>query len=54
MTRLGLLFGWAVMFSVLAGWLIVTSARFDEPAEAGMSTQAAALPADGDPGPPWC
>jgi hypothetical protein len=44
------IFVWAILFSILAGWVIVSSARFDgEDAPTAMSTQAGALPADADP-----
>jgi hypothetical protein len=42
-------FVWAIMFSILAGWLVVRAHRFDGDAPAGMATQQADLPADADP-----
>jgi hypothetical protein len=42
-------FVWAIMFSILAGWLVVRAHRFDGDAPAGMATQQAELPADADP-----
>jgi hypothetical protein len=46
-----IIFAWAVLFSVLAGWLIVSSKRFDDGADAptGMSSQTVVLSADADP-----
>ena len=43
------IFVWAIMFSILTGWLIVSAHRFDDDAAMGMSTQQAALPAGADP-----
>jgi hypothetical protein len=45
------IFAWAILFSLLAGWLIVSSKRFDgdAAAPAGMASQTAALSADADP-----
>jgi hypothetical protein len=42
-------FIWAIIFSIVTGWLIVSAHRFDEEPAAGMSTQQAALPPDVDP-----
>ena len=42
------IFAWAIMFSILAGWLIVSSKRFDGDADAatGISSETAVLSAD--------
>ncbi|HZF34937.1 MAG TPA: hypothetical protein VE914_14150 [Candidatus Angelobacter sp.] len=44
-------FAWAILFSILAGWLIVSAKRFDGDAAVptGMSSQTAMLSADADP-----